>query len=63
MEFEKDGYTWNQNESLEQLRQPERVRQIKLDAIRKQKAAKAAGDGTLASLVDDDEILCTNCFI
>lgn len=64
MEFEKDGYTWNQNESLEQLRQPERVRQIKLDAIKKQKAAKAIGNGTLASLIDDDEeILCTNCFI
>ena len=64
MKFEKDGYTWNQNESLEQLRQPERVRQIKLDAIKKQNATKATGDGTLASLIDDDdEILCTNCFI
>lgn len=38
MEFEKDGYTWNQNESLEELIRPERVRQIKLDAIKKQEA-------------------------
>ncbi len=65
MEFEKDGYTWNQNESLEELIKPERVHQIKLDAIKKQEAKRAAGDGTLISQLDNDdnEIMCANCFI
>lgn len=64
MEFEKDGYTWNQNESLEELIKPERVRQIKLDAIKKQKAKRSKGNGTLVDqLDDDDEIMCANCFI
>mgnify|MGYP001367632283 CR=1 FL=1 len=36
MSFEKDGYTWNQGESLAELARPERIRQIKLEAIKKQ---------------------------
>lgn len=36
MSFEKDGYTWNQGESLAELAKPERIRQIKLEAIKKQ---------------------------
>ena len=64
MAFEKDGYTWNQNESLEELIKPERIRQIKLDAIKKQEAKRAKGDGTLVDMLDDDdEIMCANCFI
>ena len=64
MEFEKDGYTWNQGESLEELMKPERVRQIKLDAIKKQEAKKKCGNGTLVGMLgDDDEIMCANCFI
>ncbi len=55
MEFEKDGYTWNQHESLSELIKPERVRQIKLDAIKKQEAKKKQGDGTLLGQLDDDE--------
>lgn len=64
MDFEKDGYTWNQGESLAELCRPERIRQIKLEAIKKQQAQKKRGDGTLISQIgDDDEILCMNCFI
>ena len=64
MEFEKDGYTWNQGESLAELIMPERVRQIKLDAIKKQEAKRQCGDGTLVGMLgDDDEIMCANCFI
>ena len=64
MEFEKDGYTWNQHESLSELIKPERIRQIKLDAIKKQEAKKKQGDGTLLGQLDDDEeIMCANCFI
>lgn len=66
MEFEKDGYTWNQNESLEELIRPERVRQIKLDAIKKQEAKKKAGSGLLVDMLgddDDNDAFCANCFI
>ena len=65
MEFEKDGYTWNQNESLEELIKPERIRQIKLDAIRKQEAQKKAGSGLLIDMLgdDDNDAFCANCFI
>ena len=64
MEFEKDGYTWNQNESLAELCRPERVRQIKLDAIKKQEAKKAVASSLLVDQVDDDnDAFCANCFI
>ena len=66
MEFEKDGYTWNQNESLEELIKPERIRQIKLDAIKKQEAKKKAGTGLLVDMLgddDDNDAFCANCFI
>ena len=67
MEFEKDGYTWNQNESLADLIKPERVRQIKLDAITKQEAKRQKGSGKLVDLFGDpeenNEAFCANCFI
>ena len=65
MEFEKDGYTWNQNESLEEMIRPERIRQIKLDAIKKQEAKRKAGTGLLVDMFDDDDndAFCANCFI
>ena len=61
MDYEKDGYTWNQGESLEDLIQPERVREIKMEALRKQEARKSQG----CRLVDnvDDDAFCANCFI
>lgn len=40
MTFEKDGYTWNQGESLADLIRPERIRQIKLDVIKRQEENK-----------------------
>lgn len=63
MTFEKDGYTWNQGESLEQLCQSERVRKIKLDVIKKQAALrKEKKPSSLADIFGDDA-LCANCFI
>lgn len=63
MSFEKDGYTWIQGESLAELARPERVRQIKLDVIKRQEEAK--GRQQSSALVDilGDELMCTNCFI
>ena len=63
MEFEKDGYTWNQNESLADLIKPERIRQIKLDAIKKQQAKLACSNKLVDILEDDNDAFCANCFI
>ena len=63
IEFEKDGYTWNQNESLADLIKPERIRQIKLDIIRRQQANKEMNKGTTLVDILGDDIMCTNCFI
>jgi 3'-phosphoadenosine 5'-phosphosulfate sulfotransferase (PAPS reductase)/FAD synthetase len=65
MEFEKDGYTWNQGETLADLAKPERIRQIKLDAIKKkeQKAKKEANTLLVDMFADDSDVLCVNCFI
>jgi predicted amidophosphoribosyltransferase len=63
MEFEKDGYTWNQNESLADLIKPERIRQIKLDIIRRQEDNRQQQKGTTLVDILGDDIMCTNCFI
>ncbi|MDD2437381.1 MAG: phosphoadenosine phosphosulfate reductase [Massilibacteroides sp.] len=65
MEFEKDGYTWNQGESLADLIKPERIRQIKLDAIKRQelKAKKKSSSLLVDLFADDNDVLCANCFI
>ena len=65
MEFEKGGYTWNQNESLADLIKPERIRQIKLDAIKKQEAKRKAGSCRLVDNIGDidEDNFCANCFI
>ena len=65
MMYEKDGYTWIQGETLEELSRPERVRQIKLDYIKNQEGYKAkATSGLLEDKFDDDnDIPCANCFI
>lgn len=68
MEFEKDGYTWNQNESLSDLCKPDRVRQIKMDAIKRQEAAKKKQSSKLVDMFEDgddvdNEAFCASCFI
>ncbi len=63
MEFEKDGYTWNQGESLADLCKPERVRQIKLDIIKRQEENRKQSKGTTLVDILGDEIMCANCFI
>ena len=63
MSFEKDGYTWNQQESLADLIKPERIKQIKLDIIKRQEENIKNKKGTTLADIFDDEIMCTNCFI
>jgi 3'-phosphoadenosine 5'-phosphosulfate sulfotransferase (PAPS reductase)/FAD synthetase len=65
MEYEKDGYTWNENESLEELSRPERIKQIKeehLVKVRNKLLAKKSNK--LIDVLDDPQgISCVNCFI
>lgn len=61
--FEKDGYTWIQGETLEELAKPERVRKIKLDIIKRQEEARKTQQGTTLVDILGDDIMCTNCFI
>jgi 3'-phosphoadenosine 5'-phosphosulfate sulfotransferase (PAPS reductase)/FAD synthetase len=65
MEFEKDGYTWNQGESLADLIKSERIRQIKLDAIKRQeqRAKKESNSLLVDMFADDSDVFCANCFI
>ncbi|MBR3784121.1 MAG: phosphoadenosine phosphosulfate reductase [Bacteroidales bacterium] len=63
MEFEKDGYTWNQGESLAELAKPERVRQIKLDIIKRQEENRQQNKGTTLVDILGGDIMCSNCFI
>ena len=64
MEYEKDGYTWIQGEPLEKLIRPERIRQIKLDHIKKTEDAKANNKSKLLiDMFEDDDVNCANCFI
>ena len=63
MEYEKDGYTWIQNESLNELVKPERILQIKREALK-----RSANSGTkspyLLDLLDEAEGEgCAACFI
>lgn len=63
MAYEKDGYTWME-ESLTELIRPERIRQIKLDAIKKQRNTPTVASPFLPDTLDDEEGTgCASCFI
>jgi len=64
-EYEKDGYSWMDNETLEQIIQPERMTQIKLDyiaTVQKKLKGKNKSNKLVDILADDNEV-CANCFI
>lgn len=65
MKYEKDGYTWIQDEPLENLIRPERIRQIKLDAIKRTEKnnSNQKSPYLLDMLIDAENIVCGNCFI
>jgi len=64
MQYETTGYTWIQGETLENLILPERIRQIKLDHIKKTEAKKTKiKSPLLIDMFDDEDINCANCFI
>jgi len=63
MVYEKDGYTWMQNESLEQLIAPDRIRQIKSEYTKRQERTKTKSNFLVDILDEEEGIGCASCFI
>ncbi|MFA6057837.1 MAG: phosphoadenosine phosphosulfate reductase family protein [Taibaiella sp.] len=64
MEYEKDGYTWMQDERLEDLKQPERMDQIKEDQIKRIERAKINKKSPyLVDKLNDEVEGCISCFL
>lgn len=61
-ENEKEGFTWNQNESLKELIQKERIDAIKTEFLNRNKTK--AKSSYLVDILDDSEAEgCATCFI
>ena len=64
MTYEKDGYTWGQNESLAELAMPERRAEIKREHYLKTKRNDARKQSSfLVDIMDEEEEGCAACFI
>ena len=61
-ENEKEGFTWNQNESLQELIQPERIETIKQEYLSRNKT-KSKSPYLLDVLDDAESEGCAACFI
>lgn len=64
-QYEKDGYSWMENERLEDLENPERIAQIKRDQLEKirNKLNNKRSNKLTDILEDEDSNMCANCFI
>jgi len=64
MEYEKDGYTWGQNESLEELILPERIASIKEEYLKRLERKSKTKSTYLIDILDENEGEgCAACFI
>ncbi len=64
MEYEKDGYTWMQEESLAELIRPERIKKIKEDYIKRTERNKNSKSPYLLDILAEAEGEgCASCFI
>lgn len=65
VEYEKDGYTWMQDEKLIDIIKPERIRQIKLDYIKKteRQAQNQTSEFLIDTLIEAEGVGCNACFI
>jgi hypothetical protein len=76
MKYEKDGFSWMEDETLEELAQPERRKEIKLQHIEKKQNDSGKKSKTLLNNLldeeekgeyfdkeDEDYAGCTVCFI
>ncbi|MEQ8552131.1 MAG: phosphoadenosine phosphosulfate reductase family protein [Cyclobacteriaceae bacterium] len=61
-ENEKEGFTWNQNESLKDLIHPHRIHQIKSEHLNRMDKEKSKGSKYLLDKVIDAEKDCIACF-
>ncbi len=64
LEYEKDGYTWNQEETLEDLIKPERIIQIKTEYLDRLERTKSSKSPYLIDILEEaEEEGCASCFI
>ncbi len=64
VEYEKDGFTWMQNERLEDLVKPERMKQVKEEHMHRLAAQSQQGSNKLLDILEDDEEpACAACFV
>jgi 3'-phosphoadenosine 5'-phosphosulfate sulfotransferase (PAPS reductase)/FAD synthetase len=64
MEYEKDGYTWGQHESLEELIQPERMASIKEEYVKRMERKSQSKSPYLVDILGEAEGEgCAACFI
>lgn len=64
MEYEKDGYTWMQEETLADIIKPERIKQIKREQIKRNNKEGSSKSSYLLDILDDAEGEgCAACFI
>ncbi|WP_259016568.1 phosphoadenosine phosphosulfate reductase family protein [Emticicia fluvialis] len=64
MAYERDGYTWIQDEPLSELIKPERIERIKEEYIKRtQRKNKSQSHYLLDILADAEEEGCASCFI
>lgn len=64
MEYEKEGYTWMQDEPLSEICKPERMNKIKEDFIKKTERTTKSKSGYFIDILNDsEEEGCASCFI
>ncbi|MGV3530570.1 MAG: hypothetical protein ACO1OO_16835 [Flavisolibacter sp.] len=63
MEYEKDGYTWGEKESLADLIKPERIAQIKKEYLLRQSSNKPKSPYLMDILDEAEGEGCAACFI
>lgn len=64
MQYEKDGYTWGQAESLEELIQPARMEQIKTEYLKRMERKSQSKSPYLVDILGDEEgVGCAACFV
>ena len=63
MEYEKDGFSWQQNQRLEDMIDPERIKQIKEDYIKKTNGAKNKSQYLVDILEEEESVGCASCFV
>lgn len=62
--YEKDGYSWQDSETLVELKQPERVAAIKKEYLKKvERAKKKSATNWQDAILAEDDLGCASCFV